>query len=1101
MWNLRRRTHWAVAAERSCHPAALICAALALLAVSLSANQIGAPGSASNAGDTLARGRALLQRLTLHPDSDAAVFAALPANEPETLLMAVVTAGQGYRSDPTLWPAMHRALSALVEVAVYRRQESKAAAWESFQATLYQNYDLDYAQALAASERALVLAEKFVPPAQQVSYVSNVGLALYRLGRIDDARTYLARARDAAPATFDLVMATTRRTIVNADLLEENLDAASAEVAAFRTAAANPGTPAVFRAYVDLAASDVQMEKGDYGGMLRSVHDALTVAGSDRDTEIVRYACVVQVLEGVIAASSSLSYDEALALAKRIGSEFPSLPVPVEPFAEATIRRRRRAAGDLDAMLRADNAALADARTRRDAGAVAEALLAESLDYTSMNAARQAIGLLDEASTLLAGELAHATYPGGEGLAHLRISVLTNLGLSYGDAGELERAHEAWNEIPRVIDAVPAGMARQQLEPGRALALVGNASVAELEDDPGTAAALLRQALPLVQAKSGPTRSEILNDLARVEALSGKEADEVSALYEQAIAAAANERDVDFQTTIQLAFAKFLADGPGHGLPDAAARAERELTAAQESAQRLHLANAQWKVEYGFGLLEETAGRVDKALARYQRAAGMVEALRSGLTLDENRQSFVDNKAVQALYDRLVNLSMRQGQPQRAWEYLERDKARSFSEMLRGRTFVSADDRSGRTSQLTDMEHRILRMKLELSPDNAALLRGSGREPGALAAELERLTSEYEVARQASRLESGASRRVDALAPLAEVQKHLSPGTALIEYGLLPDAVAVFVMTRSATAAELTPVEGAHLRRDLLKLRRALASPSTASEANALIVRVSPSLISPLGRHLDGIHRLIVVPAGAMNYVPFGVLRTADGRQIVDSYDVSTLPSASSVPLLHPTRIAGQPVFVGALGAVPVLGWPPLPGTLREAQDIARVFPRATLAAEKAFTRSRVLAALQQEGVVHLATHGDLDDAAPLFSAVITAPSAGGPPRISLYELSNIRVRSELVVLSACETATGKLLGGDEVTGLTRTLLLAGANAVVSTLWNVDDAVTADLVRSFYTELRRGRTVAESLRTAELTIRKTHPEPAYWAPFVASAVQ
>ncbi len=93
------------------------------------------------------------------------------------------------------------------------------------------------------------------------------------------------------------------------------------------------------------------------------------------------------------------------------------------------------------------------------------------------------------------------------------------------------------------------------------------------------------------------------------------------------------------------------------------------------------------------------------------------------------------------------------------------------------------------------------------------------------------------------------------------------------------------------------------------------------------------------------------------------------------------------------------------------------------------------------------------------------------------------------------------MVLSACQTATGKLLGGDEVTGLTRTLLVSGANAVVSTLWNVDDAVTADLMAAFYRGLRAGHSPAESLRAAQLSIRATHPQPAYWAPFIATARQ
>jgi hypothetical protein len=429
-------------------------------------------------------------------------------------------------------------------------------------------------------------------------------------------------------------------------------------------------------------------------------------------------------------------------------------------------------------------------------------------------------------------------------------------------------------------------------------ALVGNARVAELEDDPERAAELLRKALPLVQGKSGPTRSEVLSDLARVTALSGADPAGVAATYEQAVGAAGDERDRDLQTSIRLAFAKFLAVGPGRALPDAAARAARELGIAREDARRLQLASALWKVEYGFGLLEEQADRADAAIARYAQAAGMVEKMRSSLTLDENRQSFVDSKGVQELYDHLLGLLMRTGRRQQAWEYLQRVKARSFSEMLRGRAFAQAGP-PGSTGALAEMERRILRMKLELSPDNAPLVRASGREPAAIAADLRRVISEYELALQARQLGTGGARRADALASRADVQNHLPPRTALVEYALLPDAVAVFVTTRTRADAELTPTDGKRLRRDLLKLRRALSSPATAPEAETLIATVSAPLLSSVEPHLHGITHVAVVAAGAMNYVPFQVLRTADGRQVVDRFTVSNLPSASTVPLLR----------------------------------------------------------------------------------------------------------------------------------------------------------------------------------------------------------
>jgi CHAT domain-containing protein len=97
-----------------------------------------------------------------------------------------------------------------------------------------------------------------------------------------------------------------------------------------------------------------------------------------------------------------------------------------------------------------------------------------------------------------------------------------------------------------------------------------------------------------------------------------------------------------------------------------------------------------------------------------------------------------------------------------------------------------------------------------------------------------------------------------------------------------------------------------------------------------------------------------------------------------------------------------------------------------------------------------------------------------------------------------MQLKAKLVVLSACETGLGKLLGGDEVAGLTRTILSAGANTVVSSLWKVSDDSTALLMQGFYKRLRAGEQPAEALRASALEVKKQYPHPFYWAPFVVT---
>jgi len=177
-----------------------------------------------------------------------------------------------------------------------------------------------------------------------------------------------------------------------------------------------------------------------------------------------------------------------------------------------------------------------------------------------------------------------------------------------------------------------------------------------------------------------------------------------------------------------------------------------------------------------------------------------------------------------------------------------------------------------------------------------------------------------------------------------------------------------------------------------------------------------------------------------------------------------------------------------------------LPGTLSETAAIAKLYPKAPRVIEKQFTHDQAVRALQEHDQVHFATHGLFDESAPLFSALLLGDSEGGRSRLSLYEVMDLNLRARLVVLSACETNRGKLMGGDEVAGLTRTFLTAGAETVISSLWKVSDESTALLMQGLYRRLRAGVAPSVALRESELEVKKQFPHPFYWAPFVETGV-
>jgi CHAT domain-containing protein len=132
-----------------------------------------------------------------------------------------------------------------------------------------------------------------------------------------------------------------------------------------------------------------------------------------------------------------------------------------------------------------------------------------------------------------------------------------------------------------------------------------------------------------------------------------------------------------------------------------------------------------------------------------------------------------------------------------------------------------------------------------------------------------------------------------------------------------------------------------------------------------------------------------------------------------------------------------------------------------------------------------------QARVVHIATHGSFRQDNPMFSSINL-----GNAQLSLFDLYRLHLPAELVTLSGCGTGLNVVVGGDELMGLSRGLLYAGARSVLLTLWDVHDQSTAQFMRLFYEGLAGGKNKARAVQSAMETIRLCRPHPFYWAPFV-----
>ena len=219
--------------------------------------------------------------------------------------------------------------------------------------------------------------------------------------------------------------------------------------------------------------------------------------------------------------------------------------------------------------------------------------------------------------------------------------------------------------------------------------------------------------------------------------------------------------------------------------------------------------------------------------------------------------------------------------------------------------------------------------------------------------------------------------------------------------------------------------------------------------------------------------------------MPFHALY--DGAHyLVETREVSAAPSAT---LLHHCLTAPAPPLRRAL----LLGLPDdyAPRVADEVAAIAPLFADAvTLLGEDA-TRTRLQHHAPSADLLHLACHGRFRGDSPFFSALHLADGW-----MTVRDAYALRLNCSLVTLSACETGLSALMPGDDLVGLARGFFMAGAPALVVSLWMVDDAATAELMTEFYRALLAGMRPAAALRHAQRTLLASHPHPFYWAPFV-----
>ncbi|MDZ8140747.1 MAG: CHAT domain-containing protein [Nostoc sp. DedQUE04] len=261
-------------------------------------------------------------------------------------------------------------------------------------------------------------------------------------------------------------------------------------------------------------------------------------------------------------------------------------------------------------------------------------------------------------------------------------------------------------------------------------------------------------------------------------------------------------------------------------------------------------------------------------------------------------------------------------------------------------------------------------------------------------------------------------------------------------------------------------------------------------------------LIQPIASNLpqDPNSRVIFIPQAELFFVPFPALQDEFGKYLIEKHTILTAPAIQVLQLTHQQKINKRKAIKNRTALV--VGNPtmpqqlsPLAGAEQEALRIAKILNTQALTGSKA-TETTVKQLMQSVDVVHLATHGLLHDFKGLGvpGAIALAPSSQDDGLLRSGEIFDMKLDADLVVLSACDTGRGDIKN-DDVIGLSRSLISAGAPSVIVSLWTVADDSTTLLMTEFYQNLRRNPDKAVALRNAMLSTMKQYRHPIEWAAF------
>jgi len=798
---------------------------------------------------------------------------------------------------------------------------------------------------------------------------------------------------------------------------------------------------------------------------------ALSEAAGDKVGEAINHAALAEIF---------VYQDNPQQAFKHLGLAEPLVNSLGDPKLQANLYRIRGAAflssGDYEQALAAYRLAMPLLRSQNDENGQAEIYASVGWVYQSLGEAPKALGCYESALIL------SVRSRNKEGQVKARLG----MGLLYRSLGEANKALEQYRsalpiaqkpEQPGILSSIAElYQSRNEL----AMALINYEKALELirsSDDRAGEAAVLT-GMGRCYMLGSPQKARGLFDQARsLLEKAGNRAGEAGVI--------ASMGELDYWNGISPLY--FGVDSRGRYFPKALKHDNEALSLMCATGNR----TGEIGVLTNIGLVYDAWAKPHQALSYYTQALQKMDELQTYARLEEFRIDVAEQSA--NLYQRAILLAVHLKQTKEAFELSERARARTFLDQLGNKRI----DVRAHTPVDSLREQ-------ELRRENISLERQLGQEIAKAAAEInpERIRSlelrlsevrtEYERLLTGLKVSDPEYASFLSISPLAlsEAQRQLPPDVTVVSYFTTPDMTLAFVITR-----EKVHVAKLRVREPELTLAVATFLDFAGDSGTPpSLKQLHKWLIAPISSQLRT-SMIAFVPHGVLHNLPFTAL-TPDGKQYLgDSHEIFYLPSVSALPYIHARTKPGSGQML-VLANDKEEGLPYLSHAYGEARAVASVFGTQPLLGDAA-TASVLRANGGDYDILHLIAHIERNNQTSQFARIMLASGQGDEGSLELHQVYGLDLRgTNLVVLSGCQSELGRQSRGDDIVGLSRAFMYAGAPSVIASLWSVDDEATQQFMVAFYDHLKDGMSKAEALRAAQVDIRHKYPNPYYWAGFV-----